>query len=149
MDSLSIVVEFAATARESADGGPTVAFGGVTSQERERVTSQDPSDPHVQFLRSSSMKSILRARYVVPATICGGTAWFFRCPQPPSKSPPAADNDLFLNARAGYLSQLPTSTLMRSLCVHSFCTHPRLVDFGISVMHARGKRSVPILDSLI
>jgi hypothetical protein len=75
--------------------------------------------------------------------------YFTRYPRPPDSGPPDADHVLFTQAKGVYLAQLPTRTLLRSLFVHSFCTHPRLVDFGIWIMNAREGLSVPVLDSII
>lgn len=96
------------------------------------------------------MKSRLRflTFTVAPLGIVGVSGyWFVRYPRPPERGPPDADDELFRNARGEYLTQLPTRVLFRSLFVHSFCTHPWLVDSSITFMNLRQGKSVPVLDT--
>ena len=99
--------------------------------------------PHV------SMKHLLR-RFVVGPLSVGGVSlfYFLRYPRLPSAGPLDADNEIFQHSRDEHLARLPTTTLLRSLFIHAFCTHPRLVDFGIWVMKAQQGR-VPFLDFII
>src|SRR5271154_804963 len=74
--------------------------------------------------------------------------YFVRYPRPPSHGPIDSDDEMFLQSREDHLAQLPTKTLLRGLFVHSFCTHPRLVDLGIHLMKAQNRPN-PVFDSLI
>ena len=96
------------------------------------------------------MKSIFRTFVLAPLGIGGASLFYLvRYPRPPKTGPPDAENELFKQSRGDYLGQLSTKTLLRSLFVHSFCTHPRLVDAGIKLMNAREGTAVPILDPII
>lgn len=95
------------------------------------------------------MKHLFRRLVVAPLGVgVVSSVYFFRYPRLPHPGPADADNELFLRSRDEYLAQLSTKTLLRSLLVHSFCTHPRLVDLGIEIMKGQ-QRSIPILDSII
>lgn len=98
------------------------------------------------------MKSTLRflSVAITPLGLASASGyWFVRYPRPPEKGPPDADNALFWTARREYLAQLPTTVLVRSLLVHSFCTHPWLVDYSIKFMDLKHGKSIPVLDSVI
>ena len=90
-------------------------------------------------------------RKVVAASLgAGGVSlvYFLRYPRLPANGHLDADNELFVRSRDAYLAQLPTKSLLRSLFVHSFCTHPHLVDLGIQIMKGQ-HRSIPILDCIV
>src|SRR5277367_2032122 len=74
--------------------------------------------------------------------------YFLRYPRPPNHGPIDSDDEMFLQSREDHLAHLPTKTLFRGLFVHSFCTHPRLVDLGIDLIKAQ-QRPNPIFDSLL
>lgn len=123
--------------------------GGISRAWRDKLISRaqrTADDIH------PSMKS--RLRFLTAAVTPLGVAsvsgyWFVRYPRLPEKGPPDADNALFRNARREYLGQPPATVLVRSLFVHSFCTHPWLVDYSTKFMNLRHGKSIPVLDSLI
>ena len=73
--------------------------------------------------------------------------YFLRFPRPKG-APQDVDNDLFTSLRAEYLAQLQTSALVRSLLIHSFCTHPRLVDLGVKIATIQNG-PISLLDSFV
>lgn len=95
------------------------------------------------------MKHLLRRFIVAPLGVGGVSLFYFlRYPRLPSIRPLDADNEMFKHSRDEHLARLPTTILLRRLFVHAFCTHPRLVDFGIWIMKTQ-RGSVPVLDSII
>src|SRR5262245_25581409 len=97
----------------------------------------------------------MRTHFLGPFAVAGGATtaslvYFLRYPrQLPQSGPPEAGNDLFTGHRAASLARVSLKTLVRSLFVHAFCTHPRLVDAGIYLVQARQGRPTPILDYVV
>lgn len=94
------------------------------------------------------MRHLFRRFIVAPLGVTAASlAYLIRYPRPPQQGPPDADNEVFAYSREERLTQLPTKILLRSLFVHSFCSHPRLVDLGISTM--KSGHSNFLLDGII
>src|SRR5271163_2822520 len=74
--------------------------------------------------------------------------YFLRFPRPPASRALDADDVIFLRTRPERLTQIPTNILLRNLFVHSFCTHPRLVDLGIYLVNNQSW-SIPFLSPII
>src|SRR5271169_4622134 len=95
------------------------------------------------------MKHLFRRLVVAPLGLGSVSLYYFlRYPRLPNGGPLDADNEMFLGSRQESLARLPTKTLLRSLFVHAFCTHPRLVDLGIQIMKSE-RRSTPLLETII
>jgi hypothetical protein len=86
---------------------------------------------------------------LLSAGTVGGVVYFMRFPRPSKSLPADADNELFTQSRAEMLARLPTSALLRSLFVHSTCSHPALVDLGLKVISYRKSRPTPLWDTLV
>lgn len=95
------------------------------------------------------MNHLFRRAVVVPLAVGSASLlYLLRFPRPPRNGPRDSDHEMFRHARAEYLAQMPTNQLLRSLFVHSFCSHPHLVDFGMWVMKSPSLQN-PVFDSII
>lgn len=95
------------------------------------------------------MRHLFGKLVAAPVTVVSvSLGYFLRYPRPPSAGPVDSENELFLQSREDHLALLPPKAILRGLFVHSFCTHPRLVDLGIYIMKSQ-RPSNPVFDSLI
>ena len=95
------------------------------------------------------MRHLFAKTVVAPLSVASVSLFYFlRYPRPPSHGPTDGDHEMFSRSREDYLSQLPTQALLRGLFVHSFCTHPRLVDLGIYLMKSQ-RWPNPIFEPLV
>jgi hypothetical protein len=98
---------------------------------------------------SHLMKHLFRRAVVAPLALGSASLlYLLRFPRPPRNGPPDSDHEMFRHARAEYLAQMPTTQLLRSLFVHSFCSHSRLVDIGMWVMKSPSLQN-PVFDYVI
>lgn len=112
--------------------------------------SAHPAPAKIDVIAEDPMKFRVGFYFVAPlAAGTSGLVYFLRYPRPSKNLFPESDNELFASSRRQTVEQLPNSILLRSLFVHSFCAHQRLVDLGITLMKIRQHRSIPILDSIV
>ena len=96
----------------------------------------------------ASMRRLTKFVLIPSGVSAASLIYFLRFPRAPPSRPSEADEVIFRRTREERLTQIPTNVLLRNLFVHSFCTHPRLVDLGIYMVNHQ-PWTIPFLSPII